>query len=196
MKIDGIFQDWSDAAAAGLVTAIPDPQDIGDSSGDIRSVEATVESGYLYLRMVVEGVALPSVDQTPVGMQNRYYYHWLLDTDNNPATGRSNAEYEGTPTGVTKPVGSERVIMLGWRNGAPNGLEVYDPANEDVPLLTNFVYSANGNSVEVRIKLSDLGLSVGQTIAFSAFQEAPPKVGRSIGWSPRPSLLLRVVRPA
>jgi hypothetical protein len=178
MNVDGQFQDWADAAASGAVTAISDPVDMADSSGDIRSIQATVEAGYLYLLMTVEGIALPSVEQTPVGMNNRYYYHWLLDTDNNPATGRSNAEYEGNPTGVIKPIGAERVIMLGWRDGLPNGLEVYDPANEDVPLLTNFVYAASSNSVEIRIKLTDLGLSLGQTIALSAFQE-----GSSDGWA-------------
>ena len=53
--------------------------------------------------MTVQGVAAPSIAQTPTGMMNRYYYHWLLDTDNNPATGRSNAEYEGIPTGPRQP---------------------------------------------------------------------------------------------
>lgn len=178
MQIDGVFQDWADANLAGAVTSIPDPSDMADPSGDIRSIQATVEAGNLYLRLVTEGIALPSTNQTTEGMINRYYYHWLLDTDNNPATGRSNAEYEGTPTGVTKPIGAERVIMLGWRDGKPNGLEVYDPANEDVPLLTNFVYSASSNSVEIRVKMSDIGLSAGQTIALSAFQE-----GASANWS-------------
>ena len=178
MKVDGDFQDWTAAANANLVAGVDDPQDLGDSSGDIRRIEATVESGYLYLRMIVEGTALPAIDQTPEGKVNRYYYHWLIDRDNNPATGRSNAEYEGTPTGVKKPVGSERVIMIGWRDGKVNGLEVYDPLNEDVALLNNFEYKAAGNSVEARIKLSDLGLSLGQTIALSAFQE-----GASDGWA-------------
>lgn len=178
MNVDGDFQDWADAGAAGAVTTIPDPMDMADPSGDIRHIEATVEAGYLYLRLITEGISLPNTNQTAEGMINRYYYHWLLDTDNNPATGRSNAEYEGSPTGVTKPIGAERVVMLGWRDGKPNGLEVYDPANEDVPLLTNFVYSASSNSVEIRVKMSDIGLSAGQTIALSAFQE-----GASDGWS-------------
>jgi hypothetical protein len=178
MKIDGLFQDWAEAAAAGAVVGVNDPQDMADSSGDIRQIQATVESGYLYLRMAVEGIALPSVAQTPEGMVNRYYYHWLLDTDNNPATGRSNAEYEGNPTGVIKPIGVERVVMIGWRNGLPNGIEVYDPLNEDVTLLKDFEYRAGGDSVEARIKLADLGLSLGQTIALSAFQE-----GASDGWA-------------
>ncbi|MHB1306469.1 MAG: hypothetical protein ACYC23_05240 [Limisphaerales bacterium] len=178
MKIDGLFQDWADAAVAGVVSDVDDPEDLGDSSGDIRRIEATVEDGYLYLRMKVHGIAMPSVDETPEGKANRYYYHWLLDTDNNPATGRSNAEYEGNPTGITRPVGSERVVMLGWRDGNPNGVEAYDPLNEDVALATDFEAVAEGDSIETRIKLSDLGLSLGQTIALSAFQE-----GASDGWA-------------
>ncbi len=178
MKIDGLFTDWADADGAGLVTTVEDPQDMADSSGDIRQIQATVEAGYLYVRMKVQGIALPAVEQTPAGMNNRYYYHWLLDTDNNPATGRSNSEYEGSPTGITTPIGVERTIQLGWRNGAPDGLEVYDPANDTVKLLTNYECSATGDSVEARLKLADLGLSLGQTIAISAFQE-----GASDGWA-------------
>ena len=178
MKIDGLFQDWADAAVAGVVSGVDDPEDLGDSSGDIRRIEATVEDGYLYLRMKVHGIAMPSVDETPEGKVNRYYYHWLLDTDNNPATGRSNGEYEGNPTGVTRPVGSERVVLLGWRDGNPNGVQAYDPLNEDVPLATDFEAAAEGDSIEARIKLADLGLSLGQTIALSAFQE-----GASDGWT-------------
>jgi hypothetical protein len=178
MKIDGDFADWEEADAAGVVATVEDPQDMADSSGDIKSIQATVEGGYLYLRMSVHGIALPSVEETPTGMVNRYYYHWLLDTDNNPATGRSNSEYEGNPTGLTNPIGAERVIMIGWRDGNPNGVEVYDPLDEDVNLVENFEFEASGDSVEARIRLSDLGLALGQTIAISAFQE-----GASDGWS-------------
>jgi hypothetical protein len=178
MKIDGLFTDWADAATAGLVTSVSDPSDMADSSGDIKQIQATVESGYLYLRMAVHGIALPSVDQTPAGMVNRYYYHWLLDTDNNPATGRRNSEYEGIPTGVTNPVGSELFIQIGWRNGAPDGVQVYDPLNDTVLIVTNYEYQASGDSVEARLKLADLKLSLGQTIAISAFQE-----GASDGWA-------------
>ncbi|MBE7504477.1 MAG: hypothetical protein HS113_30140 [Verrucomicrobiales bacterium] len=178
MKIDGQFQDWTEAAGAGLVAGVDDPQDLGDSSGDIKRVEATVEGGYLYLRLAVHGIALPSVEQTPEGKVNRYYYHWLLDADNNPATGRSNAEYEGNPTGVQKPIGAERVIQIGWRNGAPDGVYAYDPLDEETALVENFEFAHAGDSVEARIRLADLGLSPGQTIALSAFQE-----GASDGWA-------------
>ena len=178
MKIDGLFQDWTGAAGAGLVTGVDDPQDLGDSSGDLRRIEATVENAYLYLRLNVEGIALPSVEETPEGKVNRYYYHWLVDTDNNPATGRSNAEYENNPTGVTRPVGAERVVQIGWRNGAPDGVNVYDALDDEHVFVSDFEFDAAGNAVEARIKLSDLGLAVGQTIALSAFQE-----GQSDGWA-------------
>jgi hypothetical protein len=172
MNIDGAFTDWDEADAAGVVANVSDPIDMADSSGDIKAIQATVEGGYLYLRMSVHGIALPSVEETPAGMNNRYYYHWLLDTDNNPATGRSNSEYEGNPTGLANPIGYERVIMIGWQNGNPNGIEAYDPLDEDAPpLVSDFEYDASGDSVEARVRLSDLGLAVGQTIAISAFQE-------------------------
>ncbi len=166
------------AVAATGVTLVTDPKDMADSSGDIRSIGATVRGDYLFLSMTVDGVAAPSVQQTPEEMSNRYYYHWLFDTDNNPATGRSNAEYEGSPTGVTQPVGAERVVMIGWRDGKPNGLEVYDPADEDTAILSGFPFVASGNSLTAVVPLAALGLVRGQTFALSAFQE-----GASDNWS-------------
>jgi hypothetical protein len=181
---DGWAVDWLESATLTLgglafpTAAVADPLDMADSSGDIRAIGLHVLGGNLYLSMTVEGVAAPSVNQTPVGMVNRYYYHWLLDTDNNPATGRSNAEYEGNPTGLQKPIGVERVIMIGWRNGLPNGVEVYDPLNEDVPIKTDFTFQASGNTLTAVIPLADIGLTAGQTIGVSAFQE-----GASDGWA-------------
>jgi hypothetical protein len=183
---EGWKVDWVESASLTLetgessgapVVSVDDPQDMGDSSGDIKRIEATIQNGNLVLRMWVYGVIMPSMDETPDGMVNRYYYHWLLDTDNNPATGRSNAEYEGNPTGVSRPIGTERVIMIGWRNGALNGLKVYDPLDEDTVLISDFNYEKSGDMVEVKLPLASLGLTMGQTIAFSAFQE-----GASEGW--------------
>ena len=85
------------AQAAGEWAAVSDPKDMADTSGDIRAIAASVQGTDLHLSMTIVGVAAPATEQTPEGMSNRYYYHWLLDTDNNPATGRSNAEYEGNP---------------------------------------------------------------------------------------------------
>jgi hypothetical protein len=157
---------------------VTDPLDMADSSGDIRAIQLTVENANLYLRMKVEGIAMPSVEETPVGMNNRYYYHFLLDTDNNVGTGWDNSLYENVPTGVQDPVGADRVIMLGWRDGNPNGIEMYDPADDATILLSDFDYAHSGDSFELKIPLSAIGLAVGQTIALSAFQE-----GSSDGWA-------------
>jgi rRNA maturation protein Rpf1 len=178
MLIDGQFDDWAEALGDGVVTEVTDPTDMADSSGDIRSIQLTVENDNLFLRMSVEGVAMPSVDETPPGMNNRYYYHFLLDTDNNVGTGWDNSQYENNPTGVQTPIGADRVVMLGWRDGNPNGIEVYDPADDSTILLADFDYQPGGDSFETKIPLSALGLGVGQTIAFSAFQE-----GASDGWA-------------
>ena len=159
------------------MASVDDPEDLPDSSGDIRRIEITMADGKLVLRMAAHGIILPLVEQTPEGKVNRYYYHWLLDTDNNPATGRSNAEYEGSPTNLERPVGTERVVMVAWRDGAPNGLEVYDPLDDDTVLLSDFEYTVTDNVLEVRLPLEPLGLTMGQTISFSAFQE-----GASDGW--------------
>ena len=183
---EGWQVDWVESAPLTLhaavapqapVVTVDDPQDLGDSSGDIKRIEATLDGDQLVLRMAAHGTILPAVDQTPEGMINRYYYHWLIDTDNNPATGRSNAEYEGTPTGLSKPIGAERVIQLGWRDGAADGVYVYDPVNDDVHLIDDFPYTVSGDTVEARLPLSALGLIPGQTIAVSGFQE-----GASEGW--------------
>ncbi|MBX3746500.1 MAG: hypothetical protein KF833_14425 [Verrucomicrobiae bacterium] len=166
------------SGATGGEVLVTDPKDMADSSGDIRSIGARVRGDVLFLSMTVDGVAAPSVGQTPEGMSNRYYYHWLLDTDNNPATGRSNAEYEGNATGVTQPIGAERVVMIGWRDGRPNGVEVYDPLDEGTTILADFPFLASGNSLTAVVPLSALGLVRGQTFGLAAFQE-----GASDGWA-------------
>ena len=70
--------------------------------------------------MTTQGIAAPTVDQTTEGMKNRYYYHWLLDTDNNPATGR-RSEGEGNATNLSKPIGADMVIQFG-RDGSQWGV--------------------------------------------------------------------------
>ncbi|MCZ7641302.1 MAG: hypothetical protein M5U12_37760 [Verrucomicrobia bacterium] len=180
--------------AAGERATIVDPQDLGDSSGDLRAVEAHVLGDHLYLSLTVQGVVAPSTAQTPEGKVNRYYYHWLLDTDNNPATGRSNAEYEGSPTGVTKPIGAERVVMVGWRDGKPNGVEVYDALDDDNVFVTDFTYHASGNTLTAVIPLSDLGLTVGQTIAVAAFQEGASD-DWAVDWTESDTLTLGGLNP-
>jgi len=117
--------------AVGQVAGVDDPSDMADSSGDIKRIEAWVEHENLHLTMTVYGVFAPSVEDTPAGMTNRYYFHWGLDTDNNPATGFNNSEYEGNPTNLETPIGADLIIQFGWRDGATNGVYAYDPVAGD-----------------------------------------------------------------
>ena len=173
--IDGHFADWDGINAA----TVDDAKDMADSSGDIRQIQAHVEGGNLHLSMSVHGIAAPSVDDTPEGMKNRYYYHWLFDTDNDTATGFKNDAYEGNPTGLAKPIGVDLVVMIGWRDGKPNGLAAYDPlVGDDSPLVVDFAFNVSGDTISAVIPLSDLKLTEGQSVGFSAFQE-----GASDGWS-------------
>ena len=165
-------------AASAPVTSVDDPSDMADSSGDIKNISAHVEGDNLHLSMTVYGTAAPSVDDTPEGMKNRYYYHWLFDTDNDIATGFKNDAYEGNPTGLAKPIGADLVVQFGWRDGKPNGVYAYDPVDDDVHLVDNYAFATNGDSIEAMIPLADLGLTLGQTVAYSAFQE-----GASDGWA-------------
>jgi len=170
---------WTMAAYGGMAigqVGVDDPSDMADSSGDIKRIEAWVADGNLNLTMTVYGIAAPSVEETLRQMTNRYYYHWLLDTDNNPDTGYNNSEYEGNATGLETPIGADIVVMFGWRDGATNGLEVYDPLTEDV-LIEDFEYAVDGDTIHAVIPLADLGLTADDTIAVSAFQE-----GASNGW--------------
>jgi len=179
MAIDGNFDDWIAPVAEGDSVSVDDPKDMADSSGDIKNISAHVEGDNLHLSMSVYGIAAPSVDDTPEGMKNRYYYHWLMDTDNDTATGFKNDAYEGSPTGLAKPIGVDLVVQFGWRDGKPNGLAAYDPlVGDDSPLVVDYTFATGGDSVEAVIPLSDLGLTLGQSVGFSAFQE-----GASDGWS-------------
>lgn len=171
ITIDGDFADW-----AGVPTKVEDDQDMADSSGDIKMIQAVYEDDQLYLRMVVYGIIAPSVADTPAGMTNRYYYHWILDTDNDVNTGFNNSEYEGNATNV-EPIGVDAVVMIGWRDGAPGGIEVYDPLTEEV-FFENFAYEVGGDSIELVIPLDVIGVSEGDVGALSAFQE-----GASDGWA-------------
>lgn len=169
ITIDGNFDDW-----AG-VPAIEDDEDMADSSGDIKMIQAVYENGNLYLRMVVYGTILPTVEETPDGMENRYYYHWILDTDNDIDTGFNNSTYEDNPTNVD-PIGVDVMVQIGWRDGAPNGIEAYTVADE--LLIADFDYAASGDSVEAAIPLEAIGVNEGDIGSFSAFQE-----GASDGWA-------------
>ncbi|MBD3182676.1 hypothetical protein GF312_10310 [Candidatus Poribacteria bacterium] len=171
MTIDGNFDDW-----AQVPTKIDDDEDMADSSGDIKMIQAVYEEGNLYLRMTVYGTITPAMDETPAGMTNRYYYHWILDTDDNINTGFENSEYEGNPTDVD-PIGVDVVVMVGWRDGNPNGVEIYDALTEEL-MMENFDFASEGDSMEAMVPEDVIGVNEGDTIALSAFQE-----GASDNWS-------------
>lgn len=175
--------DWIESATltlngGGSATAsVSDVADMADVNGDISSIMAAVVGDQLHLYMTTQNIAAPTVDQTAEGMTNRYYYHWLIDTDNNPATGRTNSEYEGNATNLENPIGADLVIQFGWRNGAPAGIYAYDPADDETAIVSDFAYQIGGNTIGAVIPLSALGITEGQTIAVSGFQE-----GASNGW--------------
>jgi hypothetical protein len=178
--------DWIESCeltledTTGQVGSVDDPLDMADSSGDIKRIEAWVDEGNLHLTMTVYGVFAPSVEDTPADMTNRYYYHWLLDTDNNPDTGYLNDEYEGNATNLETPIGVDVLVQFGWRDGATNGVYAYtlDPlTGDEVELFEDYEYTIDGDTIHAAIPLEDLGLELGQTIAVSAFQE-----GASNGW--------------
>ncbi|HJO53552.1 MAG TPA: hypothetical protein QF373_03560, partial [Verrucomicrobiota bacterium] len=150
--IDGHFADWDGINAA----TVDDAKDMADSSGDIKQIQAHVEGSNLHLSMTVHGIAAPSVDDTPEGMKNRYYYHWLFDTDSDIATGFKNDAYEGNPTGLAKPIGADLVVQFGWRDGKPNGVYAYDPVDDDVHLVDDYTFSVSGDTISAVIALSDL----------------------------------------
>ena len=153
MAIDGNFDDWSAPVAEGDSVSVDDPSDMADSSGDIKNISAHVEGDNLHLSMSVYGLAAPSVDDTPEGMKNRYYYHWLFDTDSDTATGFKNDAYEGTPTGLAKPIGADLVVQFGWRDGKPNGLAAYDPlVGDDSPLVVDYAFSVSGDTINAVIR--------------------------------------------
>jgi len=165
IMIDGNFDDW-----AGVTAKVDDEEDMADSSGDVKMIQAAFQDGHLFLRMAVYGIIAPSVDETPEGMTNRYYYHWILDTDNNVDTGFKNDAYEDNATNVT-PIGADVVVMIGWRDGSDDGVDVYNALNDDEKFAENFPFEANGDSMEAVVSLEDIGANEGDTIAFSAFQE-------------------------
>ncbi|MEM7383636.1 MAG: hypothetical protein AAF514_01715, partial [Verrucomicrobiota bacterium] len=176
--IDGDFADWETLGQSVPVVEVEDGQDLPDSSGDLRKISAMVEGEELVLSMTVDGVFGPSPEETPEGKTNRYYYHWILDTDNNPATGVSNSTYENNPTGVEKAIGTDVVIQLGWRDGETNGVYAYNPLDPDEgALIEDYDWTKEGDTVTAWLPLETFGLQVGQTIRFSAFQE-----GASDGW--------------
>ena len=39
------------------------------------------------------------------------------------------------------------VIQFGWRDGAPNGVYAYDPADDETAIVSDYAYQIGGNVV-------------------------------------------------
>jgi hypothetical protein len=110
----------------------------------------------------------------------RYYYHVLIDADNNINTGFDNSEYEGTPTGVQNSIGADFYVQVGRNSGADDGIEVHFlTAATDNSVAEGFSWLPGGDSMEIAVPydmfnpLQDIGeiFIVRQTVAIAAFQE-------------------------
>ncbi|GIX08022.1 MAG: hypothetical protein KatS3mg115_2425 [Candidatus Poribacteria bacterium] len=177
--IDGDLTDWE-----RVPVAIEDPKDMGDLNinGDYKEIKvASTETDFYALQCVWGNDALPAD-------QFRYYYHILIDADNNVNTGITNDAYEGNPTGVQEVIGADFYIQIGWRAGAPDGIEVYHlPSGEMI--FADFPYADSGGCVELSVPFAaleapeafDIGelWKPGSVIKVAAFQE-----GNAEGWGP------------
>ncbi len=140
IKIDGNFDDWKD-----VPVLIEDPDDVEEDNGDIKEIRAFSTEDTLYVMMTVYGEAAPADDQ-------RYYYHTLIDADNDFKTGYDNSVYEGNDTGVKNPIGADFYAQIGRRNGADDGIEIYFlTANTADVIGEGFEWLAGGDSLEMAV---------------------------------------------
>jgi hypothetical protein len=168
ITIDGNFDDWK-----AIPTLVKDPKDISESNGDIKEIKAFSTADTIYFFMSVYGTAAPKDAE-------RYYYHILIDADNNKKTGFDNSVYEGNPTGVKSSIGGDFYSQIGRNSGADDGIAVYFlTANTDEAVAKDFVWKASGDSIEMAIPytmfiaLQNIGdiFKVNQTVMIAAFQE-------------------------
>jgi hypothetical protein len=167
--IDGDFADWED-----IPVLIEDPDDVFEDNGDIKEVRAYSTADTFYAMLTVYGTAAPQDNQ-------RYYYHILIDADNNINTGADNSMYEGNNTGIKNPIGADFYVQVGRRDGADDGIEIYfiKPNWEDAVVGENFSWAAGGDSMEVAvpfemfIPLQNIGdiFQRDQTVMIASFQE-------------------------
>ena len=166
--IDGDFADWED-----VPVLIEDDDDIGEDNGDVKEIRIYSTEDTFYGMLTVYGTTAPKDGQ-------RYYYHILIDVDNDHNTGFDNSVYEGNPTGVKEPIGADFYVQVGLQDSAANGIEVYflTAAGEDM-VSADFDWAAHGDSLEFAvpydmfIALQEIGeiFKVGQTIMIACFQE-------------------------
>ena len=164
ITIDGSFDDWED-----IPILVEDPKDVLEPNGDYKSIRVVAFGGVFYAMETVYGEAAPADNQ-------RYYYHIIIDTDNNLKTGISNSEYEGNDTGVKDPIGVDLVIQIGRRNGADDGIKVY--FGDEQGIVENFEWKQIGDSLELAVPFEvfkgwdfEKQFVDGHTMKISAFQE-------------------------
>ena len=167
--IDGDFADWED-----VPVLIEDDDDIAEDNGDVKEIRVFSTEDTFYAMLTVYG-ATDSKDG------QRYYYHFLIDADNDHNTGWDNSDYEGTPTGVENPIGADFYVQVGLKDSAANGIEVHflTAAGGDDSVAADFEWAAHGDSLEVAVPfemfetLQAIGeiFNVGDTIMIAFFQE-------------------------
>ncbi|HIE28462.1 TPA: hypothetical protein EYP66_14375 [Candidatus Poribacteria bacterium] len=67
ITIDGNFDDWT-----GVTATVEDAQDMADSSGDVKMIQAVFQDGQLFLRMAVYGIITPNEKQILLPLDPRY----------------------------------------------------------------------------------------------------------------------------
>ncbi len=166
--IDGSFADWAD-----IPVLIEDPDDVGQDNGDIKEIRAYSTEDTLYVMLTVYGTAAPQDAE-------RYYYHVLIDADNDLNTGFDNAMYEGNETGIKNSIGADFYVQVGRNNGADDGIAVHFlTAATDDTVAEDFSWMAGGDSMEIAVPfemfnpLQNIGdiFKPKQTIMIAAFQE-------------------------
>jgi hypothetical protein len=165
--IDGEFDDWAD-----VQVLIEDPADMLDANGDYREIRVVSEGEVLYNMQTVNGdangTASPTYPPDPPGTE-RYYYHLLIDADDDLSTGWDISEYEGSPTGVADPIGVDFYIMIGRDSGNEDedfnaGIEVYfvwtDEMDEvqDAVIREDFDWQQGGDSQELAVPFDWFGV--------------------------------------
>jgi hypothetical protein len=167
ITIDGNFDDWAD-----VPVLIEDPADMLDANGDYRELRVVDEGGVFYNMQTVNGdangTAAPTYPPDPPGTE-RYYYHLLIDADNDPSTGWDNGEYEENPTGVTDPIGVDYYMQIGRHSDKADddfndGIAVtfvwVDEMGEvqDVVLKEDFDWQQGGDSLELAVPFDWFGV--------------------------------------
>jgi hypothetical protein len=190
--IDGNFDDWNK-----IPVLIEDPDDIGEDNGDIKEIRVESTEDTLYVMMTVYGTAAPQDNQ-------RYYYHILVDADNNAKTGFDNSMYEGNATGVKNPIGADFYVQVGRRDGADDGIEVHflTANNTDDKVSEGFVWASGGDSMEIEVPfdmfnpLQNIGdiFVLRKPVMIAAFQEGSAN-GWEVDWTESAKHLIGIPSP-